>query len=175
MKRFLWFPVVLSIFSLGGCYEADAPVLDGGDRAPLVDSFQCELRDKEFNVAYHEQRGAPPLFLGDSESYWYANDSGTPLQTKRIADDLFVVQMPNKDPKDGVVLLFYEFVPGGFLILEERHPEVETLAARHNVSLTRGDSAWEFKIAGNHANLLAFLIDHREESLTVTGRCNGGN
>jgi hypothetical protein len=173
MTRTLWLPLALSVAALCGCYETDMPVLDGGERLPLAGRYQCTVHEKPVDVAYSENRGAPPPLLGSSESYSYRSDNGEVLQGKKVGGSLFIVQTLLKNSNGGVVLMFYELLPGGFLILEERYPEVEALAARHQVKLTSDGP--NYKIAGNATDILTFLMDHDGSSLTVTGRCSVEN
>src|SRR4029077_8519436 len=173
MKRLSWFLLCLFIAPLGGCYQADAPVLSDGQQLPLEGPFECKWGDAEFHVTYTEIKDSPPL-TGSPDSYAYRTDKGHVLQAKKIKDTLFVGQMLLKASKGDVFLVFHEFLPGGFLILGERHPQADTIAARHHVQLGR-DNSQVSRISGNAADILAFLMDHDADSLIVPGRCSAEN
>src|SRR6202035_3962886 len=156
MKSFLWIPLCLSLAALGGCYETDAPVLSNGERLPLQGTFQCKWRESDYTVRYTETRGAPLPLIGSPDSYSYRADNGDVFQARKVKNNLYIGQTLPKDSKGGVILMFYEFVPSGFQILEERHPQVGVLAERYRIKLTRNDSRKSSKLSGNATDLWSF-------------------
>lgn len=156
---------------MAGCYETDSPLIENGQKIPLIGEFVCKDhfsgKNKKSSLVM-EKSGVWPF-----DSYKYVDENGSINEFKKLNDGFYLGQVKNKAGRYDYY--YYDLVGKNQVMLlipdaVSKEPYIKNLMKEYKITYKSSNNG-RMRLDGKRENLLKFLAGHDKSLLAAALSC----